>query len=81
MGNRDGCFVMAVIDLIGTGILLPILLLVLNDNVVLEINIWLYFIIGPVLTVLVPLCFYLYGGTGLFNRACLPVSLVAVSER
>ena len=35
-GIAMAVFVMAVIDLIGTGILLPILLLVLNDNVVLE---------------------------------------------
>lgn len=29
-------FVMAVLDLVGTGVLLPVLLLVLNENVVLE---------------------------------------------
>lgn len=35
-GIAMAVFVMAIIDLIGTGILLPVLLLVLNDNVVLE---------------------------------------------
>lgn len=44
-------FIMAVLDLVGTGVLLPVLLLVLNENIILEIAIWPYFTVGWDLTV------------------------------
>ena len=76
-GVSISVFIMAVLDLLGTGILLPVLLLVLNEKMVLENHYmsllyhWMGF--GSIL--------YLYIRFAIFTRSRMLVDLVAIQTK
>ena len=72
-------FVMAVLDLVGTGVLLPVLLLVLNENVVLENRYMVLFYNWMGFDSIRPFVFFIcIVVLFFFCYACLSVSLVTV---
>lgn len=72
-------FIMAVLDLVGTGVLLPVLLLVLNENIILENrHMALFYSWMGFDSIRVVCIFYLYSSIAFFNYTCLSVCLVAV---